>query len=266
MPKPLCLIDTHVHLYPDIPVERVLEAAAAHFTSEARRRGYDQEITGMLMLTESNSVDLFSGLPRQAGRWSISPTDEAECMLATPAEGGLTITIVSGRQIVTQERIEVHALGTRQFFDDGQPIEDVLDHVVATGALAVLPWGVGKWSGARGVLMRDLVERADNWPNLMLADSGVRARLAPRPTLLDFAEEHGLKILAGSDPLPLAQETQKAGRFGIVAPVSFNPERPLAGFTDWVKALPKSPETYGSLEPALTFFHRQLAMQARKRF
>lgn len=257
------LVDAHVHLYPGMETGRVLTAAARHMTRAAHGLGRVSRPPGLLMLTENAGLDRFAELQGRHGDWQITPTAEEVSLLARHADGSAPIAIVSGRQIVTAEGLEVHALGTRRTFADGRPIRDVLAAVPGDGALAALPWGVGKWSGRRGQIVASLIEDAP--PGLLLADSGVRAGFLPRPGLLATGEARGLRVIAGSDPLPLAAEAEKAGRFGIIARHAFDPERPFAAFANWQNGLANSPETYGNLESPLGFLRAQIAMQIRKR-
>ena len=248
-------VDAHVHLHPHFDVAGVLTAAARNMAAVAQG-------PAMLMLTESAGVDAFAALPEAAGPWQITATEEPVSRLARSADG-FELAIVGGRQIVTAEGLEVHALGTRRTFDDGQPIHDVLADVPHDGALAVLPWGFGKWSGARGALVADLIDAPP--AGLMLADSGVRPGLIARPDLLVRAEAAGFKTIAGTDPLPLTREQGKAGRFGFIAEHAFDAARPFAALADWLAGQSTSPRTFGHLESPLGFLYAQAAMQIRKR-
>jgi hypothetical protein len=248
-------VDAHVHLHPRFDVASVLTVAARNMAAVAQG-------PAMLMLTESAGVDAFDALPEAAGPWRITETEEPVSRLARSTDGS-ELAIVGGRQIVTAEGLEVHALGTRRTFDDGQSVHDVLADVPQDGALAVLPWGFGKWSGARGQLVMDVIENAP--PELMLADSGVRPGLMARPALLVRAETAGRKIIAGTDPLPLAREAGKAGQFGFLAKHAFDPDRPFAAVAAWLAEQRISPETYGHLESPFGFLAAQIAMQIRKR-
>lgn len=261
-----CFVDAHIHIYPDVDPGAVLTAAARNMDKEAHRRGWGRRRPGMLLLTENAGLDVFATLVGSVPGWIIAPTQEEVSLLATPQDGGAPLAIVSGRQIVTAENIEIHALGTRASFPDGLPAETLLSEVQASGAVAVLPWGVGKWSGRRGALIRRLIEHNALWPGLMVADSGVRPKFLARPALLNAAETRGLKVIAGSDPLPIPAEASKPGRFGFIAPCGFDPDHPFAKLKAWLAKTKTSPELYGTLECAPAFMHRQIVIQLRKRF
>ncbi len=248
-------VDCHVHLHPGFGLPQVLDAALRNMSAASSG-------AAMLMLTESAGVDAFGALPDAAGPWAISATAEPMTRVATGPQGAL-IAIVSGRQIVSAEGLEVHALGMRETFADGAPIRDIIAAASEVGALVVLPWGFGKWSGTRGRLIAELIENAPS--GLMLSDSGVRPALISRPDLLAQAEGLGLKVLAGTDPLPLAGDATKPGRFGFVATHAFDADRPFAALQTWLTEIGTSPETFGNLESPARFLYAQIAMQIRKR-
>ena len=261
----ICLVDPHVHLHPDVDPGMVLAAVAGQMDRAARALGLAVRPPGLLVLTEVAGLDRFAELEGPVGKWQIALTAEEITYLAHPADGTAPIAITSGRQIVTAEGLEVHALGTRSTFSDGSPLTGMLEAVRADGALAVLPWGVGKWSGRRGRIVGDLIATCEDPKAVFLADSGVRPSFMARPALLTEAEHKGIRVLAGSDPLPLSGGARNAGRFGIIARHGFNADHPFAEFRAWLTGQKASPETYGRLESPLTFLRAQVAMQIRKR-
>lgn len=228
----------------------------------ARALSKSEPLTGVLMLTESEGVDAFAALPAVAGEWHIAPTSEATSKIATGRSGDKLI-VVSGRQIVSKQGLEVHALGTRAVISDGTPVRDAISSGQDSGALAVMPWGFGKWSGTRGQTLRELVD--DGPPNLMFADSGVRPAFITRPAQLTQAEASGRLCLAGTDPLPLGRDEGKVGQYGFLAELALDEDRPFAALKAWLAGLDCSPRTYGRLESTLGFFYAQSVMQIRKR-
>lgn len=252
-------VDAHVHLHPGFDLGRCLSAAADHMApvwGEAR--------AGCLMLTEIAGRDTFPALPDRAGDWTLAPTAERTSRLARRSDGAW-LAVTAGRQIVTAEGLEILALGMVATPSDGRPLEATLAAVREASALAVLPWGVGKWTGARGGIVDALVEREAGARDIFLADSGVRPGRLARPARLVRAEAAGWRVLAGTDPLPLPGEEEKPGRFGFLLEGAPDPERPFAALSARLKALDRSPETYGRLESVPRFLRQQIAMQLRKR-
>lgn len=254
-PSTGAFVDAHVHVHPDFAWPKVLAAATRNFAKAGA------EGLSAIMLTESVGVDRFADLSAGVDGWRISETDEAESVIAAPERGEGAVAVISGRQIVSAEGVEVLALGARDRFDDGQPLDAALAAAMSSGALVVLPWGVGKWSGRRGQLVRHALELDGTF----LADSGVRVAGSARPALLAEAEARGRPVLAGTDPLPFAGDVDKPGRYGFVLSAALDPLRPKASIAEQVRALLESPPVFGRLEAPMRFFQRQVGMQIRKR-
>lgn len=256
-------VDGHVHLQDGFGIDAVLSAAAGHFAAASATTGATPK--GVLLLSEIAGTDRFAELLGTTGDWQFSETGEPQSRLAQRGPDGAQIAVVSGRQVISAEGLEVQALGTRAQFADETPLDQLLEEIPASGALAVLPWGVGKWSGRRGARIADLVAEGPTRPGLFLADSGVRPAALARPALLAQGEATGWRVLAGTDPLPLSGEDGKPGRFGFRVDGPFDPRRPFAALAAWLGALSMSPPTYGQLERPLTFLRQQVQMQLRKR-
>ncbi|WP_299819335.1 hypothetical protein [uncultured Jannaschia sp.] len=264
-PGPL-LVDAHVHIYPRFDRAAFLDAAAANVRRAAAARGLDPDTPGWLLLTETAADHAFAELAEQAatetgpGGWRLRPTGDPLCLLAH-RDGQAPLGLLAGRQIVTEGGLEVLALGTGATFPDGGTLADALARVAAAGALAVLPWGFGKWLGARGARVRAAVARAAPG-TLFLGDNGGRA--GPRPRLLAEAEAAGRVVLPGSDPLPLPGQETRAGGFGFVLDAALDPDRPGASLKARLAALATSPPVYGRTTGALPFAGNQIRMQLRK--
>src|SRR5690606_9902142 len=97
----------------------------------------------------------------------------------------------------------------------GLPVADIVERIRAAGGLAILAWGAGKWLGDRGRVVDDVIARESGRTDVMLADNGGRPRLWPRVPQFETAAEHGLRVLAGTDPLPLRGEERRIGSYGV---------------------------------------------------
>jgi hypothetical protein len=275
MPEPqtsrsLVVVDAHVHIHPSYTIARVFEAAAGHLRRAARQAGEGHGFAALLLLTEGHDQDSFQRLrgipeiPRGAGRppWRLRTTDEAESLAVEAAED--CIAVVAGRQIVTAEGIEVLALATDRRFAEGASLGATVEAVQRAGAVAVLPWGFGKWLGRRGAVVRGYLEgKAPT--GLCLGDNGGRPSFWPRPALFAWADAAGVPILPGSDPLPLPGEEGRVGSRGFTVRAEIDPERPGAELRRLVASPGFAPRPYGSGESAGRFLRNQLAMQWRKR-
>ena len=94
--------------------------------------------------------------------------------------------------------------------------------------LPVLPWAPGKWFGARGRVIRKLMEQAAAG-SFLAGDTTMRPTGWPVPVLLRYARRSGLGTVAGSDPLPQPGEEAYAGTYGIFSDVTLDPTRPADG-------------------------------------
>lgn len=267
---PAVLIDTHVHIHDCFPLAGFLDAAHGNFERATRALGNHEGFIGILMLTETAGVDCFRRLSVAAeggaeapglGEWRLRRTGESGSVVAEL--DGRCLYLVAGRQIVTAERLEVLALGFEGFIPDGEPIRQVLERVRAAGALAVVPWGFGKWWGARGRVVSGLL-RDHEALGFYLGDNSGRATILGRPAHFEEADRLGIPILPGTDPLPFPAEYGRAGGFGLVARTPIDPARPAAEAKRVLTGRRSGTTPYGRLETPLRFVRNQIAMQLYK--
>lgn len=261
------LVDAHAHLHDCFALGDFLDGARDGFRRGAADLGL-HPATGVLLLAQTTGDEKFEHLaaaaapprsepPRTVG-WSLARTGEPVSLVAR-RDGGMRVVLVSGRQIRTAEGLEVLALATCARFEDGQPIAAVLAQVAAAGALAVLPWGVGKWFGRRGRLVADLIDEAS--PGLACGDSANRPFLWPTPLLLRRARRRGLRLLPGSDPLPLPSEAGRCGRVGFAVDCALSPDFPAADLRRRI-CDPQAPVIpFGRLETPWRFLRNQLLLR-----
>lgn len=259
------LVDGHVHGHSCFDTREFLDRAAANLDAAA---GEGEAAARCLMLTESAGDHFFEELLKEVGGagqkgWSVRPTAEEESVFVS-RERGATLTLVAGTQIVTRERLEVLALGSRADFGSGLSLFEALSAASAAGATPVIPWGFGKWWSARGRLVEALLRRSDA-PRFFLGDNGGRPRIAPTPRLFHLAAERGVAVLPGSDPLPFPNQVGKVGGYGFVLRGDFAPDRPAASVKRILAGLTRSPESFGRRESVPGFLRAQLGMQWRVR-
>ena len=258
------LVDGHVHVHPCFDPEAFLDGAAANFRRAERSLGLERT-TGMLLLTESAGDDFFGLFADQdgliGGAWEFRRVEEAS--LAVLERGEHRFFVVSGRQVVTAEGLEVLALACAGEFPDGRPITATLDAVRDRGALAAVPWGFGKWWGRRGKLLAGLLERQDP-AVFFLGDNGGRLRAGGRPALFGRAEELGIRILPGSDPLPFPDHAGRAGSYGFAIEAPLDAGRPAESLVRALRHRETRPTAYGRRQSLLPFVRNQFAMQWRK--
>lgn len=247
-------IDTHAHLHDEHDAAAFLDGAAAHFTAAGGG-------IGVLCLTEVRGAGGFQRLADAGvvGRWRIDACGDFG--LTAQRDGGAAIGLIAGRQIRCDDGLEVSAIGRPVEIADGRPIDESIEAAAATGALVVLPYGVGKWSGARGAKVRALLE--DGPPAIALGDNSGRLGLGEQ-AILKRARQLGRTVLVGSDPLRLRMAQRRTGCWGVVVEVPGG-----AAFDDgWadrvVDALRQAgptPETFGSRVGCVTAVAQQIGVR-----
>jgi hypothetical protein len=239
-----------------------LGAAVSNFNSARRELG-EPDAIGCLLLTENSWNHYFRAfseglLERDTQEWRVHETTESCSLVATSdAQGGLLI--IAGRQVVAADRLEVLALATTQEFPDGLPFQQALETVIESGAIPVLPWGFGKWTGRRGRIVRDVLSSPDAGA-VYLGDNGGRPRHTPSPSLFRLALQNRVPILPGSDPLPLPAEERKPGRYGFILRGPVDAQAPAASIRSLLSTRAQ-PRRFGHLESLGTFILRQTQLR-----
>jgi hypothetical protein len=262
--KNLIIADAHVHINDCFDLSQMLDSALNNFRQTSQKKGYENNFTGILFLTETSKQNWFNQLVKakqQIKNWIFKPTSETVSLVAKN-ELNQRLLLIAGRQIVTAENLEVLALITEQNFADGLPLEATIQAIIAAGGLPVLPWGVGKWIGKRGKILTNLLQKSEV-PPIFLGDNGSRPKFWLRPRYFQQAQARGIKILPGSDPLPLVSESSRPGSFGFTIETSLKLNEP----GKQIKQILLDPTTYlqpyGSLETPLRFIRNQLAIRFR---
>lgn len=257
-----CPVDAHAHLHSLAEVEATLEAAAAGFCHAG---GRSSGLVGVLLLAQVAGNDVFESLQRcpAAGAWQLATaSDEPGTVIARRRE--MAVAIVCGRQLRATGGLELLALGTVGTFPDGLTLPDALAAVQRSGALAVLPWGFGKWLGARGRRVSTALAAGDPTV-LFVGDNGSRLGWLGVPRRLRAAEQRGFRVLPGSDPFPFGRDYRRIGRFGFLAGIQPDEAAPWKALRQWILRQPASPPAYGTGSGPVRFLRNQLGIQVHKR-
>jgi hypothetical protein len=266
-------VDAHVHIHGCFDLSKFLDEAARNFRAAAGELGFSTGAVGCLMLAESEGVDRFQELRNklqlaELPGWTCRPVLEACSLIACRSDepsGTDALVVIAGRQITTAERVEVLALATRLEIADGAPLDVVIDRAIEGGAVCVLPWGFGKWTGRRGAKVKRILE-SPRAGQLFLGDISGRLASGPRPMLFRFAESKKIPILPGTDPFPMAGQVYKPGRYGFVLPHGYDATSPAGHVRSCLSSLRTQPRDYGRREPIGRFVRNQLYMQLAKRW
>jgi hypothetical protein len=260
------LIDAHVHCHRCYAAPAFLDHAAAGFAAAARELGLAAPAIGWLLLAELADDHYFDDLRHrrlEPPGWTLGATREDISLIARREEAP-TIVLVAGRQATTSEGLEVLALGSDAPLADGERLATTIEHVRASGAVAVLPWGFGKWWGRRGRTITRYLETVAGG-GVFLGDNAGRPELLPAPPQFAHGAARGLFVLPGSDPLPLSTAAAKVGRYGCVLEGAVDAARPAAGLLRLLTDLPRQPASFGRRDGLAACLVKQVAMQWRKR-
>jgi hypothetical protein len=254
-------VDGHVHLHHRDLAGATLDAAAQNYASRyPRSRG----LLGALLLAQSSRERVFEQLEREksVGEWTLARADELESLIAR--RGALALAIVCGRQVRAQGGLEILALGTRREFADGRSLAETVADVRRSGALAVVPWGFGKWLGRRKQIVEAELGAAE--PDaLFLGDNGSRLTGRP-PELIRRCEQRGFRVLPGTDPFPFGGDYQRVGSFGFLAEQTPREATPWQDLRSWLLARGASPTPFGRACGPLRFAVNQVGIQIHQRW
>lgn len=270
----MIFVDSHVHIYDCFDLELFLNSAFVNFQFEAARFGRQDAFTGILLLAETSKDRWFQHLTDYADKkrgignktihnWSFHHTNE-NCSLYARSSNDRDLILIAGRQIVTADKLEVLALVTDKNIEDGIPIEQVIQYIRDMGAIPVIPYGFGKWSGRRGVILRDLLEKTRGHM-LFLGDNSGRPNFLSRPSHFKQAEAKGIRILPGTDPLTFSYEYKRVGSFGFSLNASLSSEYPARDLKQILMDPMARFQVYGHLERPYRFFCNQLKMWLKLR-
>ncbi len=255
------LIDFHVHIHDIYNPEKFFNSVFDNFIYFAKKSSLVFK-TGFLFLTEITGYNYFEKLSN--GKIPLSSFDisfpEEKISLTLTNKLNQKIYIVSGKQVVTKEKIEILALGTAENFEDGKPLKITFEEIKNSGALPKLPWGVGKWLGKRKQILEEFIQENSN-EKFVLGDNSGRPLFWPKPKLFKLAETKNIPVLRGTDPLNIPADEKKAGSFGNILDCEINPQFPGKSVLETVKNMDSSPVPYGHLENPLAFIRNQIQLR-----
>ena len=221
------IADTHVHLYPCYDLDHAFRRLSSNLSRLAA--GYNTESSLVAVLTERHDCHFFSQL-RDGTRRPLSPSITIEASAEPDCVkicwDGTEFYLFSGRQVITLERIEILALTVNVDIPDGLLANDIVTRIDDEGGLPVLSWAPGKWFAGRGAIVRELFRRAE--PGTLLAgDTTLRPVGWATPVLMRAASRQGLRVIAGSDPLPFAGEEHYMGTYASYIDAAFDVDAPV---------------------------------------
>lgn len=206
------ILDTHLHLYPCFN----LPLAFNQFLDNTSRLG--AQATRVACLAERYDCQYYQSIASGEmlpDGFKLQEVSENQVSLARNTDD-LSLNLIPGRQIISQEKIEILALGCEEIIEDGQPALDVIYQIIQLGQVPVLPWSPGKWFGARGELIKKLITELEPG-DFLVGDTPLRPYGWTTPDLMKLAISRGYSVVAGSDPLPFSGEEKWLGAYCTVA-------------------------------------------------
>lgn len=261
--------DGHVHIQERFSLDIFLKNALRNFSGEFQKLSPGSAGTFFLLLSEAKKLDFFSHLKHQletgntelAGGWQMVDTEEQESLLVVhPDWPENRLFMTAGRQIVTKEKLEVLALLTAAPVSDHQSLEETVNEVRNQQGLAVLPWGAGKWMGRRGRIVADFLNTV-NPDRLFVGDNGGRPVFWPTPRLFFTAGSRGIRLIPGSDPLPLSGEELRPGSYGACIQGECSNEKPANDLRKLLTDRATRIQPYGRNMSTFQFINKQLALR-----
>lgn len=247
--------DPHAHLYDCYPLKEWCEAAHRNL------RGVDG-ICAVIVVDRAGQ-DSFERFRRESaafGVWQeVLPQGEDRM-----SESGLiewedkALIVIRGVQYVSLERIEVLALGAARSVPDGAPSGELVDLIGREGGIPCLPWSPGKWLGARGKVVRRIMQETSPRA-LIFGDIAIRTILGPCSLLLWLAKRRKFLVATGSDPLPMACDLDLVGSLGMQVQVDTEPT------TDCILSDVIQPALLGDM-PCTEWGKRNGVLRALRRF
>jgi len=241
-------VDSHVHYYSCFDKSKLITSAIRNFESVATGLGWTASPVGTLIFVENHGSRELSRFVSEVQRdradpWEIEATSE-KSSLTVFRNGVRRLVLLEGRQIRTSESLELLAIDCSEDIPDGRPIRESLKLLYNVGAIGVVPWAFGKWWFGRGQLVNALIEE-ETPEHFFLGDNGGRPHRSPRPGQFQRAQKRGIRVLPGTDPLPLPGEETRIGSYGFVVCGPMDYDRPGESLKRLLNDPERSPIPYG---------------------
>jgi len=222
----MIIVDPHTHYYKIFNIDDVLNVAYRNFGKAAQRIGTVDGFTAILFVagvgSENLNVEFEVAAPKE---WILSATGEPNALVAQ-ARDNRQVYLILGHQVISKEGLEVLGYLPMHKIKSGPGIENIIENIQSLDGLAIVPWGFGKWMGKRKSVMVNLINRGDS--NFVIGDIGGRSKILGHPDIFRMAKKRGIRILPGSDPLPLADEFNRIGTCGFCIKGELDENAPLS--------------------------------------
>ena len=209
------IVDFHGHLYPRYDPDKLLRSLV-----ENGKKRFPGSRAGIpvFCLAERMGQRWFAntqakGIHQLGCGWTATPCDDRLSLRLEKEEQ--VVFIVAGRQIISTERLEVLSLALDLSMDDSSATETVIERILESGGIPVLPWSPGKWMGQRGRVVQRMLDRFGPG-KVLIGDTIMRPTSYSGGRVFRESKRAGFVHLPGSDPLPMSGEESQAGRYSAL--------------------------------------------------
>lgn len=211
------VLDSHVHFYGGIYGGMSANRIASQLRDSAPQELKSASLQLGLIVFNRGGLDCYEQfLSHNGSLISGENADDSSTVLST--EIG-PLYCWKGFQFITKERLELLVAGPDLKPINGIPLADLLRLYPAQTHIRILPWSPGKWTLARARMVDDLLRSIE--PNeLYIGDIGMRPRFTPPPRAFNIIKQRGLRMLAGSDTLPLSYDWTLIGKYNSLIKTS----------------------------------------------
>jgi hypothetical protein len=264
----MILTDAHTHIYPCFDPDILVDSAFANFARAIAEHGADR--SGVLVVNDTSGTESFARLKEKA-----QPNSDNVCRYQVFTTGELTsvglehqhypnirLFCIAGCQAVTRERLEVLGLGVNQRPADAATLEETVATILDSGGLVILPWGVGKWLGQRYDRLCQFLE-SQTGERIFVGDNGNRPSFWPTPGIFSQSDSNNLRILSGSDPLPMPGEEKRIGTFGSIIHTELERNCPAESLIRSLSVEQTRITPFGSLQAPFSFLRQQVSLRLR---
>jgi len=261
----LILVDTHTHYYSFCSFTKFCDYAYLNMQNAARNNYNTQVFSAILCLLETETSHNYQDLlniatsTKKIGDWQLESLDHNK-LLRLSQSNGKELYLLPGRQIITSENLELLIIGNTDKISYRKPIHSYLEKYSDTHLL-ILPWGVGKWLGKRGHIVSRLIQRTDN--KFVLADNSARPSLWRYVPQFNQARKKKMRILAGSDPLPIHNQYKKVAIYGSAMTESLQPQGLANQLRENILNSKTSIKNYGQRDSFFRFIFSQLLLRIK---
>lgn len=265
----MIMFDGHVHIYDCYDVDKFFAAAFENFSAAGAKLKGEPQISYFVLMAEATGVYCFQKLQDIAkGAQGVASTSfrveesgESHSLFVYHDDfPSMRLIVCAGRQLITEEKLELLALMTEKDFADGLELGATVEAVVKAGGIPVCPWGAGKWMGQRGKVLAKYMNKPH--ARFYLGDSGGRPSFWSRPSLFE-GEAVATKILSGSDPLPLVGQEVAVGSFGGVIDLDCPDTHPATYLREQFKDPKIVISAYGRPCCPMLFVKNQVALRLK---